>query len=85
MSIFYDVDHEEWCQGLEKSPPAEARDCTCGAVIDSLLAERSHLQEQLDDLSSGKSVVVPGTRQHAEAMLTVAHAYLNRGAPEAKE
>lgn len=45
--MYRDVKHADDCKGLNLINP-EMRDCTCGRIIDCLLAEREHLQVTLD-------------------------------------
>ena len=45
--MYQDVKHETHCAGMRLQSP-QMRDCTCGVIIDSLLAERRSLQESLD-------------------------------------
>lgn len=69
--MYHDVQHEANCHGMH-CPAPQMRDCTCGKIIDCLLAEREHLQKTLDDLYDGRTAVIPKTRAHAEHLLLVA-------------
>ena len=40
--MYHDIEHEHGCQGRYRAKP-EMRDCTCGKIIDCLLAERNGL------------------------------------------
>lgn len=45
--MFHDIAHEYNCGGLALEKP-DMRDCTCGKIIDCLLAERANLQQRVD-------------------------------------
>lgn len=71
--MYHDIKHEDDCRGMRYAAP-EMRDCTCGVVIDALLAERASLQKELDDLKEGRAAVIPKTKEHAAHLLLVAEA-----------